>query len=330
MSIWSHFDDPELIRTFGRATYERGRDYAVSGAVEDLVVQESGAAVTLVTGSVSGSRSYDYGTSVTLVDQPGSPWLDSRCTCPVSRLCKHAVALVVAARDQAGGDRDGASGSGLGARPRRAARRAHRRGGGAGHAHARPRARGRPRGDRRRPPADAGGPDGAGGWGGPPAGAARGSDDVPAPGRLRVRPVQRSLKGTWVRTHVSWMEVPHLESRADVDVAQARALTQLLAAHQVTNRQTWAGAEPQLALGSFGPSLWSLLARALATGVVLVPGKDLRSVRLAEHAARVALDVSEAGEPCRRPGSAWGSRSRTGGTPGTASRCWPRWPAPPG
>ena len=102
MSIWSHFDDPELIRTFGRATYERGRDYAVSGAVEGLVVQESGAAVTLVTGSVSGSRSYDYGTSVTLVDQPGSPWLDSRCTCPVSRLCKHAVALVVAARDQDG------------------------------------------------------------------------------------------------------------------------------------------------------------------------------------------------------------------------------------
>ena len=131
---------------------------------------------------------------------------------------------------------------------------------------------------------------------GGPGGTAPGSDDVPVPGRLRVRPVQRSLKGTWVRTHVSWTDVPHLESRADVDVAQARALTQLLAAHQVANRQTWAGAEPQLALGSFGPSLWSLLTRALATGVVLVPGKDLRSVRLADHPARVALDVSEAGE----------------------------------
>ena len=91
--------------------------------------------------------------------------------------------------------------------------------------------------------------------------------------------------------------MPHLESRADVDVAQARALTQLLAAHQVTNRQTWAGAEPQLALGSFGPSLWSLLDRALAAGVVLVPGKDLRSVRFADRPARVTLDVSEAAGP---------------------------------
>ena len=294
MSIWSHFDDPELIRTFGRATYERGRAYAISGAVADLVVQESGAAVTLVTGSVAGSRSYDYGTHVTLVDQPGSPWLDSRCTCPVSRLCKHAAALVVTARDRADGDAGGTAepewervldelldeltdaageratptrdlGLELGLAPTAAVSQGRRRAG--------------RRGDRSGP-----------------GGTAPDTDDVPAPGRLRVRPVQRSLKGTWVRTHVSWMEVPHLESRADVDVAQARALTQLLAAHQVANRQTWAGAEPQLALGSFGPSLWSLLTRALVTGVVLVPGKDLRSVRLADHPARVALDVSEAGE----------------------------------
>lgn len=291
MSIWSHFDDPELIRTFGRAIYERGRDYAVSGAVEDLVVQESGAAVTLVTGSVSGSRSYDYGTSVTLVDQPGSPWLDSRCTCPVSRLCKHAVALVVAARDQGGaavpdpgweraldelldelsdaaGERSTPTrdlGLELALAPSTATSGGRRRTG-------------------RR----------TGAWGARAEGAASGFEDVPAAGRLRVRPVQRSLKGTWVRTHVSWTEVPHLESRADVDVAQARALTQLLAAHQVTNRQTWAGAEPQLALGSFGPSLWSLLTRALAAGVVLVPGKDLRAVRFADHPARVTLDVSEA------------------------------------
>ena len=294
MSIWSHFDDPELIRTFGRATYERGRDYAVSGAVADLLVQESGAAVTLVTGSVTGSRSYDYATSVTLVDQPGSPWLDSRCTCPVSRLCKHAVALVVAARGQ---DGEAASGPDW---ERALDELLDELSDAAGERSTPTRDLGlevalaptATSGGRRRPGQRTGLR--AGTWGAAPAGLGRGSEDVPAPGRLRVRPVQRSLKGTWVRTHVSWTEVPHLESRADVDVAQARALTQLLAAHQVTNRQTWAGAEPQLALGSFGPSLWSLLARALAAGVVLVPGKDLRSVRLAEHPARLTLDVSGA------------------------------------
>ncbi len=281
MSIWSHFDEPELIRTFGRATYERGRDYALSGAVQGLEVQDSGAAVTLVQGDVTGSRSFDYATSVTLVDQPGSPWLDSRCTCPVSRLCKHAVAVVVAARQReetgarAGHDWERVLDEVLDELADAA-------------------------GEQATPTRDLGleiglsqatAGAGRGAWGGGRTSAAA-TDDAPAPGRLRVRPVQRSLKGTWVRTHVSWTEVPNLEHRADVDVAQARALTQLLAAHQVTNRQTWPGAEPQLALGSFGPSLWSLLEAAVATGVVLVPGKDVRSLRLAGERARVALDVS--------------------------------------
>ena len=285
MSIWSHFDDPELIRTFGRATYERGRDYALAGAVEDLVVQDSGAAVTLVTGSVTGSRTFDYDTNVTLVDQPGSPWLDSRCTCPVSRLCKHAVALVLAAREIAQG------GAAAGPHWERVLDEVlDELTDAAGERTTPTRALGLEvglaptaalsRGARRRGP-----------WG-----PGRGADPAPAPGRLRVRPVQRSLKGTWVRTHVSWTEVPNLELRADVDVAQARAMTQLLAAHQVTNRQTWAGAEPQLALGSFGPSLWTLLEEAVAAGVVLVPGKGLRSVRVAGRAGRVTLDVSGAGQ----------------------------------
>jgi superfamily II DNA or RNA helicase len=269
MSTWSHFDDPELIRTFGRATYERGRAYAARGAVCDLEVQGLGGAVTLLTGLVEGSRDYAYEANVTLVDQPAAPWLDSRCTCPVGRLCKHAVALVVRAREAeppAGPEwerllddvldelTEAAEGSttptrGLGLE--------------VGLALPQHQPRGRP--------AVAG--------------------DLPVAGRVRLRPLQRTPRGKWGRTHVSWTEVPHLESRADVDLAQARALTQLLAAHQVARRQVWSAGEPTLELGAFGPGVWSLLAQAVEAGVVLVPGRDLRSVRLETTPLQLELDV---------------------------------------
>ena len=286
--------------------------------------------MTLVTGSVSGSRSYDYGTSVTLVDQPGSPWLDSRCTCPVSRLCKHAVALVVAAREgrRRPGRRRGPSGSASSTRCSTSSPT--------------------PRGS---------GPPPRATWGSrsglvPTTAASRGAGGRTArragAERRAASPERRRRAGAGTAAGPAGAAQPqgHLG-------AHARLVDRGAAPGVARRRRRGAGPGPDPAAGRppghqpadlgrggapAGPRFlrarrcgrcWR---RALATGVVLVPGKDLRSVRLAERPARVdARRQRQAGEDADRPRLRPGGRpSRTGGTPVTASRCWPRWPAPPG
>ncbi len=269
MGVFDLYDDEELVRSFGSATVERGREYVARGHVLNLDVNDANPRITLVRGTVLGSGAREYATTVTLAEDPSGTWVDAHCTCPVVRMCKHAAALMIAAKlDRAGqsGARDWERRLTLvldeledtaqsSAAPKNPfalqvelppARPQWRHGGAVGR------------------------------------------------GALRLRPVRRGARGTWVRQGASWNEVPYLDRRSDVDPAQAAVLVELLSAHRAANRQAYFGADSHLTLSTFGPGLWPLLRRAAAVGLALVPSGELRRVEVAAEAVSLRLDVNGA------------------------------------
>ncbi|MCK9899924.1 DEAD/DEAH box helicase [Frankia sp. Cpl3] len=94
-------DRSDLRATVGDATYRRGTQYAQQGAVVELSWRSTGNALH---GLVAGSHGQRYVTTVyfTVLRSRG-PWCfdDSQCSCPVGVDCKHAVALVLTAAEQA-------------------------------------------------------------------------------------------------------------------------------------------------------------------------------------------------------------------------------------
>src|SRR4051812_12806676 len=99
MGSSSWYDDAELTYAFGAATLERGRDYQLRGHVLEVDVNATNPRITLVHGRVLGSSSRVYATTVTVAEDPSGLWVESRCTCPMVRMCKHAAALLLAAEE---------------------------------------------------------------------------------------------------------------------------------------------------------------------------------------------------------------------------------------
>src|SRR5919112_4055332 len=97
MDTLAAYDDERLARDFGELTLMRGREYAVTGRVTDLAVNEASSIVVL-RARVRGTAGRTYSTAVTLVDDAHEDYLTSRCSCPVAVLCKHGAAVVVHAR----------------------------------------------------------------------------------------------------------------------------------------------------------------------------------------------------------------------------------------
>ena len=97
-TLTTEIQDAALRSLFSARTMQKGSAYARSGRVIELTVDESGHTLT---GQVVGSGGRRYHTTVTLdgVDAVGDGYLDAFCTCPVGSGCKHAAALLVAARD---------------------------------------------------------------------------------------------------------------------------------------------------------------------------------------------------------------------------------------
>ncbi len=87
MGIFDLYDDEELARSFGSITVDRGRDYYVHGRVLHVDVNDANPRITLVKGIVLGSGARQYGTTVTLAEDPSGTWIDAHCTCPVVRMC---------------------------------------------------------------------------------------------------------------------------------------------------------------------------------------------------------------------------------------------------
>ena len=270
MGIFDLYDDEELSRSFGPVMLERGRDYVARGHVVSLEVNDSNPRIVLVSGQVRGSGGRTYGVTVTLAEDPSGLWVESRCTCPVVRHCKHAAALLLSAgrsEDGRGGASDWERRLTLVLDELDDAAEA------TGHAKT-------PLGlqvelTSPRPSRFS--------W----------SSDDGARGMLRVRPVQRGARDSWVKSRAAWSDVPYLDHRRDVEPAQAAVLAELLSAHRAANRQSYFGAESHLMLTSFGASLWPLLVEAASAGLDLVPAGALRSVRVAE-AVTLRLDVNGA------------------------------------
>ncbi len=88
----------ELLKVaFGTVTWQRGAAYYRSGSA---TVTSSTADGTQVEGMVAGTRSRPYRTVARLeINRRGSPSLITDCSCPVGLKCKHAVALLLQARE---------------------------------------------------------------------------------------------------------------------------------------------------------------------------------------------------------------------------------------
>jgi superfamily II DNA or RNA helicase len=82
---------------FGTVTWQRGATYHRSGRAAVTSASPDG---TRVAGTVRGTRSLPYQTEARLaLDRHGVPTLMTECSCPVGLKCKHAVALLLQARD---------------------------------------------------------------------------------------------------------------------------------------------------------------------------------------------------------------------------------------
>ncbi|WP_340294528.1 SWIM zinc finger family protein, partial [Aquipuribacter hungaricus] len=105
---WTDAIDDDAVRAVvGDDTFRRGAEYARAGRVQRLTGSGGGALL----GEVRGSGNTVYSTLVTpFAPRPGNPrrWT-SRCSCPVASDCKHAVAVLVAARTGAVGAADEAT-----------------------------------------------------------------------------------------------------------------------------------------------------------------------------------------------------------------------------
>ncbi|HET6561155.1 MAG TPA: DEAD/DEAH box helicase [Marmoricola sp.] len=275
MGIFDLYDDDELVRSFGSGTVARGREYVERRHILTLEISDANPRITVLNGRVNGSGGRVYGTSVTLVDDPSGPWLDARCTCPVVRMCKHAAALVIAATERRAAldtpARDWERRLGLVLEELDRTVEEER-------LPKRPLglqvelATGRP----------------ASRW------SAWQEEDRTHRGQLRVRPLQRGARDKWVKTQVSWLDVPNLGHRTDVDQAQAAVLVELLAAHRAANRQAYFGNESHLTFATYGPSVWPLLREAERVGLPLVPAGLLRGIRVATEPAVLRFDVNGA------------------------------------
>src|SRR4051794_32751255 len=267
-------DDEELIRFFGVVTWERARDYVAQGRVLRVEGNDANPRITVVNGDVAGMGPLPYGVTATVTEDPSGVWIEARCTCPIVRMCKHAAAVLMAARDAA----DTASSSGHREWERRLSLvldelddRAE-----SSVAATRPLAL---QVELTRP------------------GGNRYSWDAVRPtrrGALRLRPLVRGARDNWVKSGVGWSEVASLDRRSDIDARQAAVLVELLTSYRSATRSGYYGSESHLLLSSFGHSLWPLLADAQAVGLELVPAGVLRSVTVASEPLALRLDVNGA------------------------------------
>lgn len=290
VDLASLLSDEDLRRRYGTPTLDRAWDYVRRGKVLSCVHELDGDGDLDIRGSVSGSTPAPYVVHLSVGTESEGAWVFGRCTCPVHDGCKHILALLITVREE------------------------HRR-------HTPEHGR---RWERQlaslldefddhaeqfttrvdKPLAlqvDLKVPNrstGYQGW----------SQAGPRRGTLRMRPLQRGARDKWVRSGISWTEVPYLDRRGHPP-AQVAVLNDLLSAHRAATRLMYFGADAHLTLGSFGPDEMRLLRRAGEAGMPIVAGPGLSSVEVADpvtlqldvnagagQAAQLRLGVSHDGE----------------------------------
>jgi superfamily II DNA or RNA helicase len=279
-------DDADLRLRFGAATLQRAADYVRRGKVLACRHELDDDGELDIRGSVEGSAGEVYNVHAAVGRHGRSLWAYGLCGCPVGEECKHVLALLLTVRAEQAADH--AAGGATGQWERRLASVLDELTDGAPHG-----SRGGAREvkplalqvelhrsiSRSR----------YGAWP-EESGSGRGT--------LRIRPLQRGARDNWVRSGISWSALQHLDTRQrNFPPEQADLFAELLVAYRAAQRHLYVGAaESHLVLGSFGRSLWSLLARCDRAGVELVPGPGLDSVRLHAEPVSVQLDVNAAPE----------------------------------
>ena len=276
VDLSSLLSDEDLRRRYGTPTLDRAWDYVRRGKVLTCTNGLDGDGDLDIRGTVAGSTSAPYVVNVSVGVEGDGAWVFGRCSCPVHEGCKHCLALLITVRDEHArqapehGRRWERQLSSLldelDDRAERATRRPDK-----------PLAL---QVDLRPPTRSTG----FRGWAETAAQPARGS--------LRVRPLQRGARDNWVRTGISWTDVPSLD-RHGHPPEQVAALNDLLSAHRAATRQMYFGADAHISLGSFGPDEVPLLRRAVDTGMPLVPGAGLASVAVTDPVT-LRLDVNAA------------------------------------
>src|SRR3954454_2816494 len=234
--------DEDLRRRFGTPTLDRAWDYVRRGKVLTHSDGLDGDGDLEIRGVVGGSAGAPYSVSVGVGLDGDDLWIYGRCSCPVGDGCKHAVALLITVREEharqtpSHGRRWERQLSGLLEELDERVERLSRPG--------TPLAL---QVDLRRPTSPR---------------TFRGWSEQQAPGRgtLRLRPLQRGARDNWVRTGISWTDVPYLDRRG-FPRAQVAVLNDLLSAHRAATRQMYFGADAHLTLGSFGADEVPLLRR---------------------------------------------------------------------
>jgi len=244
------------------ATFERGRGYAESGMIRSLTSADRGR---MLLAEIEGSSARPYQTLITVGagTHTATVWA-SRCSCPVRTDCKHAVALLLHARQRF---RD---------------------------AHAEPTTPGWERTLRKliedkQEPVDTG----------PglgliidPLPVAANYRTMMGPPRIAIRPTRQTKTGTWAR-NFTWGEIATTNPRMPMNRRQAAALKAIHDLHRLTGgRDGYFYSQSEIYLGALGNRVWPLLRQAAEAGVELVPGSNVvGEIALAPEAARIVLDV---------------------------------------
>jgi superfamily II DNA or RNA helicase len=265
------FDEVRLQRAVGAATLALGRSYAEGGAVTRF---EWDAGRRRVVGEVVGRAARPYQVVATVTrGQNGRvvDHFDSRCSCPVGRNCKHAVALLLSSSQPAlrvVGDAPSwavALGALLAEREQPGVARvalqlelvAAR--------------------------------------------AVPGKRAQAAPPGIRLRPVQISPAGNWVRTGISWSQLDYFVRGSGRDQLLTEGLAllrELRALHELSSPRSWRGyGDEAVWLESIASQrVWSVLRRADEIGLPLVgSGRSTGSVTIEPSPAELTLDLTRDG-----------------------------------
>jgi superfamily II DNA or RNA helicase len=273
VDLSSLLSDEDLRRRYGTPTLDRAWDYVRQGKVLSCVHDLDTDGDLDIRGTVAGSTSAPYAVNLSVGVDGEGVWVFGRCSCPVHEGCKHCLALLITVRDE-----QSRSSPELGRRwERQLASLLDELDDRAEQSTRRPDDPLALQVDLRPPTRST---------------EFRGRADLstPARGTLRIRPLRRGARDNWVRTGISWSDVPYLDRRGHPP-DQVAVLNDLLSAHRAATRQMYFGADGHLSLGAFGPDEVALLRRAVGVGVTLVPGKGLADVRVADPVT-VRLDVN--------------------------------------
>ncbi len=243
-----------IIAMVGHEAYARGLVYARNGHVHDVRVDTEQLTVS---GQIVGSDRKRYLVLVELVESVDGPGHRATCTCPVVRDCKHAAAVMFAARAQLAADARSARPAWEGLVTRLV----------------------------REVPSVPVEPVEIGLELAVDVGRAYGGFQPPA--RLLMRPVRRGQRDRWVYSGVSWSDLDYPSDELPPDLQdllrQFRGAAGT-AARYASPRSAW------LTLGDVSTSFWALLDQSARVGLSLVTEKAGPPVVLGERVG-VRLDL---------------------------------------